>query len=70
MIIFLKKSVIISSIFFIQIIFFSMKNIVTKFEEFVYIFYFIPILIIIISFLLIKYETFSFLNFKKVKNGL
>ena len=47
-----------------------MKNIVTKFEEFIYIFYFIPILIIIISFLLIKYENFSFLNFKKVKNGL
>jgi lipopolysaccharide export LptBFGC system permease protein LptF len=61
-----KKSIIIGSIFFIQIIFFSMKNIVTKFEEFLYIFYFIPILIIIISFLLIKFETFSFLNFKKV----
>ena len=65
-----KKSAIISSIFFIQIIFFSMKNIVTKFEEFIYIFYFVPILIITISFLLIKYETFSFLSFKKVKNGL
>ena len=47
-----------------------MKNIVTKFEEFIYIFYFVPILIITISFLLIKYETFSFLSFKKVKNGL
>ena len=66
----LKKSVIISSIFFIQIIFFSMKNIVTKLEEFIYVFYFVPILIMIISFLLIKYETFSLLNFKKVKNAL
>ena len=65
-----KKSIIISSIFLIQIIFFSMKNVFTKFEEFIYIFYFIPILIIVVSFLLIKYETFSFLNFRKVKNGL
>ena len=47
-----------------------MKNIVTKLEEFIYIFYFVPILIIIISFLLIKYETFSMLNLKKVKNAL
>ena len=47
-----------------------MKNIVSKFEEFIYMFYFIPILIIIISFLLMKYETFSFLNFKKIKNEL
>ena len=66
----LKKSLIISSIFFIQIIFFTMKNIVTKLEEFLYIFYILPILIIIISFLIIKYETFPLLNFKKVKNGL
>ena len=66
----LKKSVIISSIFLIQIIFFSMKNIVTKLEEFIYLFYFMPILMIIISFILIKYETFSFLNWRKVKNGL
>ena len=65
-----KKSIIISSVFLIQIIFFSMKNIVTKFEEFIYIFYFVPILIIIISFLFIKNETFSLLNFKKVKNAL
>ena len=65
-----KKSVIISSIFLIQIIFFSIKNIVTKFEEFMYLFYFLPIFIIIISFLLIKYETFSFLKYRKIKNGL
>ena len=65
-----KKSVIISSIFFIQIIFFSIKNIITKLEEFVYVFYFIPSLIIIICLLLIKYETFTLLNFRKVKNGL
>ena len=50
-----KKSVIISSIFFIQIIFFSMKNIITKFEEFMYIFYFMPFLIILVSFLFIKF---------------
>ncbi len=66
----LKKSVIVSSIFLIQIMFISMKNIITKFEEFMYIFYFIPILIIVLSFILIKYETFSFLNYRKVKSGL
>ena len=63
-----KKFVIISSIFLIQIIFFSMKNMIAKFEEFVFIFYFIPILIIAMSLILLKYETFSSLNFKKAKN--
>ena len=47
-----------------------MKNITTKFEEFAYIFYTIPLLLIIMCFVLIKYETFSLLNFKKVKDGL
>ena len=46
------------------------EELLTKLEEFVYIFYFMPILIIVISFILIKYETFSFLNFRKVINGL
>ncbi len=63
-----KKFVIISSVFFIQIILFSMKNIITKFEGFIYIFYFIPVLLILLSFIFIKFENFSFLNFKKVKN--
>ena len=64
-----KKCAIISSVFFIQIILFSFKNVVTKIHEFVYIFYLLPIMLIIMSFMLIKYETFSFLNFKKVENG-
>ena len=67
---FLKKFVIISSVFLVQIILFSFKNIITKLQEFIYIFYFIPIMLIIMSLILIKYETFSFLKFKKVKNGL
>ena len=66
----LKKTVIIGLVFFIQIMLISMKNIVTKFEDFIYLFYLIPILIILISFLFIKYESFAFLNLKKVKNGL
>ena len=66
----LKKFVIISSVFIVQIILFSSKNIITKFHEYIYIFYFIPIMLIMISFLLIKYETFSSLNFKKDQNGL
>ena len=65
-----KKFVIIGSIFLIQIILFSLKNVITKFQEFIYIFYFIPIVLIIVSFLLIKYETFSLIRFKKVNNGL
>ena len=65
-----KKFLIISSVFLIQIILFSFKNIITKFQEFIYIFYFIPIVILIVTFILIKYETFSFLKFKKVKNEL
>ena len=65
-----KKIILISSVFLIQIILFSMKNIITKFEEFIYIFYTIPLLLIIMCFVFIKYETFSFLNFKKVKDGL
>ena len=64
-----KKSLIISLVFFIQIILVSMKNIITKFEGFMYFFYIIPILILIICFVFIKYETFTFLNLKKVKNG-
>ena len=63
-----KKFLIISSVFLIQIILFSFKNIITKLQEFIYIFYFLPIMLIIISFILIKYENFSFLKFKKVKN--
>ena len=65
-----KKFIIISSVFLFQIILFSFKNIVTKFQEFIYMFYFIPIVIVIFTFISIKYETFSFLKFKKVKNGL
>ena len=61
-----KKFLIISSVFLTQILLFSLKNIITKFQEFIYIFYFIPILILIVTFILIKYETFSFLKFKKV----
>ena len=66
----IKKIIIISSVFLIQIILFSMKNIITKIEEFIYIFYIIPLLFILLSFILLKYETFSFLNFKRIKNGL
>ena len=65
----LKKSTIISLVFFIQIMLISMKNIFSKFEGFIYLFYLIPILIILIGFILIRYETFMFLNFKKVTNG-
>ena len=65
-----KNFLIISSVFFIQIILFSMKNLITKFENFIYIFYLMPTIVMIICYLFIKYETFSILNFKKVKNGL
>ena len=61
----LKKFVIISSVFLIQIILFSMKNIVTKYHDLIYIFYLMPITLIIVSFIFIKYETFSFFNLKK-----
>ena len=64
-----KKIVIISSVFLIQIILFSMKNMVTKYNNFIYLFYILPILLIIISFLIIRFENFSFLNFKKAQNG-
>ncbi|MDC3063944.1 LptF/LptG family permease, partial [Alphaproteobacteria bacterium] len=50
-----KKFVIISSVFFIQIMLFSMKNIVTKYNDYIYMFYLIPISLIIISFLIIKF---------------
>ena len=63
-----KKFLIIGSVFFIQIMLFSFKNLITKFESFVYVFYLMPIIIIMISFLLIKYDNASI--FKKVKNGL
>ena len=65
-----KKFIIISSVFIIQIILFSFKNIITKIQEFIYIFYLIPIMLIVISFIFIKFETISFLKFKKVKDGL
>ena len=65
-----KKILIISSVFFIQIMLFSMKNIITKFEEFIYIFYIVPLFLIVMSFVLIKYENFSILNLKNVKDGL
>ena len=65
-----KKFIIISSVFLIQIILFSFKNMITKLQEFIYMFYLVPIMLMIISFILIKYETISFLKFKKVKNGL
>ena len=65
-----KKFMIITSVFLIQIILFSLKNITSKLQDFIYIFYLIPVMLIIISFILIKYETFSFLKLKKVKNGL
>ena len=64
-----NKFLIISSVFLIQIMLFLMKNLITKFENFVYMFYLVPITIIMISFLLIKYENVSFSNLKKVKNG-
>ena len=64
-----KKFVIICSVFLIQILLFSMKNMVTKFEEFIFLFYSAPILLIIMSFILVKYETFSLLNFKKARYG-
>ncbi len=66
----IKKFIILSSVFFIQIMLFSFKNIITKLEELLYAFYFIPIVLIIVSFLLIKYESFSLMNFRKIKNGL
>ena len=64
-----KKFLIISSVFFIQIMLFSMKNLISKFESYLSMFYLVPIIIIMICFLLIKYETFPILNFNKAKNG-
>ena len=64
----LKKFLIISAVFLIQIVIFSMKNMISKYENFLYIFYLIPILLIIVTFILIKYETFSYLIQNKVKN--
>ena len=60
-----NKFLIISSVFFIQIILFSMKNLITKFESFVYVFYLVPIIIIMTSFLSIKYENVSISNLRK-----
>ena len=60
-----NKFLIISSVFFIQITLFSMKNLITKFESFVYVFYLVPIIIIMTSFLSIKYENISISNLRK-----
>ena len=61
----LKKFIIISSVFLIQIMLFSLKNIITKFDSFIFVFYLIPIILIIVNFLFIKYESLSFSNLKK-----
>ena len=60
-----KKIIIFSLIFFTQIILILLKNLVSNNPTFFYIYYAIPFLIIVISFIAIKYENIFYkMNYK------
>lgn len=56
---FFKKFIIISIIFSVQIIMFSLKNIFTKLTDYIYIFYLFPLLLLLSSYFMIKFEKIS-----------
>ncbi len=62
---FLRKFIIISIIFSIQIFLFSIKNVLTKYSDYILLFYLIPTLILLTGLLFISYERFNFSIFRK-----